>query len=66
MWHDDAYYAELSQRALAYSARPEFQPEAIIDRLFDLIEARAAGIVVPAPRLPRDTKAAEAVEAMLA
>lgn len=66
MWHDDTYYAELSQAALAYSQRPEFQPDAIVDRLFDLIEARAHGIVVPAPRLPRDMKAAEAVEAMLA
>jgi glycosyltransferase involved in cell wall biosynthesis len=65
MWNDDAYYATLSQRALAYAARPEFQPEAIIDRLAGLFEARAAGIVVPAPRLSRDRGAVEAAEAML-
>ncbi|HVA13199.1 MAG TPA: glycosyltransferase, partial [Stellaceae bacterium] len=51
MWNDPHYYAALSQRALAHAARAEFQPAAIIDRFADLIEARAAGIVVPAPRL---------------
>ncbi|HLI21590.1 MAG TPA: glycosyltransferase [Stellaceae bacterium] len=60
MWHDEAHYATLSQRALAHAARPEFQPAAIIERFAELIEARAAGIVVPAPRLWRDAAAAAA------
>jgi len=66
MWNDQAYYAGLSEAALAHAARPAFQPETIVNRFVDLIEARAAGIIVPAPRLPRDAAAAEAVESMLA
>ncbi len=66
MWHDDAYYATLSQRAFAHAERPEFQPDAIINRFAELVEMRANGIVVPAPRLWRDAIAAEAVESMLA
>ena len=58
MWHDDNYYATLSQRALAHAARPEFQPATIVDRFVDLIEARASGVVVPAPRSVRDAIAA--------
>lgn len=67
MWHDETYYATLSQRALAHAARPEFQPAAIINRFVDLIEARAAGIVIPAPRTVRDAiAAAQAAESLLA
>jgi hypothetical protein len=43
-----------------------FQPAAIINRMADLLEARAAGIVIPAPRIGRDEIAAEAAESMLA
>lgn len=66
MWHDEAYYVTLSQRALVHAARPEFQPAAIIDRFADLIEARAAGIVVPAPQIGRDEIAARAAEMQIA
>jgi glycosyltransferase involved in cell wall biosynthesis len=66
MWNDEAYYAALSEKALAHAARPDFQPETIVNRFADLIEARAAGIIVPAPRLPRDAAAAEAAESMMA
>jgi glycosyltransferase involved in cell wall biosynthesis len=64
MWHDDVYYATLSECALAHAARPEFQPEAIINRFVDLIEARAAGILVPAPDFWRDRVAAEVAESI--
>jgi glycosyltransferase involved in cell wall biosynthesis len=66
MWNDDAYYALLSEKALAHAARPDFQPDTIINRFVDLVEARAAGVIVPAPRLPRDTALAGAVDEMLA
>jgi glycosyltransferase involved in cell wall biosynthesis len=33
LWHDDAYYSDLSAHALAYAARPEIDPEVQIDRL---------------------------------
>ena len=66
MWNDEAYYASLSEKALAHAARPDFQPETIVNRFADLIEARAAGVIVPAPRLPRDAAASEAAESMMA
>ncbi|HEV8015327.1 MAG TPA: glycosyltransferase [Stellaceae bacterium] len=66
MWHDERYYATLSECARTHAARPGFQPAAIIDRFADLLEARAAGIVIPAPRIGRDEIAAEAAESMLA
>lgn len=66
MWNDETYYASLAEKALAHAARPDFEPETIINRFIDLIEARAAGVVIPAARLPRDGAAAEAAEAMMA
>jgi len=66
MWNNEAYYASLSEKAQVHAARPDFQPETIINRFVDLIEARAAGVIIPAPRLPRDTAVAEAVQSMMA
>jgi glycosyltransferase involved in cell wall biosynthesis len=66
MWHDESYYATLSERARTHAARPGFQPAAIIDRLADLLEARAAGIVIPARHIERDAVAVAAAASMLA
>jgi glycosyltransferase involved in cell wall biosynthesis len=54
MWKDEAYYASLSQKALAHAARPEFRPDTIVNRFVDLVKARANGIVIPAPRVVRE------------
>jgi hypothetical protein len=43
-----------------------FQPAAIINRMADLLEARAAGIVIAARHIERDAVAAEAAASMLA
>lgn len=61
IWNDKAYYATLSRKALAHAGRPEFQPATIIDRFADLIEARAAGAVISAPRYPTAEAAEPAV-----
>jgi glycosyltransferase involved in cell wall biosynthesis len=58
MWNDEAYYASLSEKALAHAARIEFQPDTIINRFVDLIETRANGIVIPAPAVDRPEIAA--------
>ena len=41
MWDDAAYYAALSERALAHSQRPDFQPSEILNRFAKSIEAHA-------------------------
>jgi hypothetical protein len=51
IWTDKAYYAQLSARALGHAARPDYQPETIVGRFVDLLEALASGVVIPA-RLP--------------
>ncbi len=51
MWNDPTYYAELSARARSHAARTDYQPETLIGRFVDLLEALASGVVVPA-RLP--------------
>jgi glycosyltransferase involved in cell wall biosynthesis len=42
LWHDEAYYTDLSAHALAYSARPEIDPEIQIDRLVAIAKQAAA------------------------
>ncbi|HEY5378446.1 MAG TPA: glycosyltransferase, partial [Pseudolabrys sp.] len=61
MWNDEAYYAALSEKALAHAARIEFQPETIVSRFVDLVEARANGIVIPAPKIDRPATASAAL-----
>ena len=41
LWHDEAYYCELSAQALAHSARPEIDPEIQVDRLIAIAEETA-------------------------
>ena len=42
LWHDEAYYSDLSAHALAHSARPEIDPEIQIDRLIAIAEEAVA------------------------
>jgi glycosyltransferase involved in cell wall biosynthesis len=39
LWDDPTEYARLAERARRYSQRPEFQPDAILDRLLDFFAA---------------------------
>lgn len=42
LWHDEAYYSDLSVHALAHSARPEIDPDIQIDRLVAIAKEAAA------------------------
>jgi len=57
MWDGEAEYAALSAAALEHSGRLAIQPDAVLDRLLELLERHAAAVARPASWHPASRSA---------